>query len=409
MILAVALSAGCAGSSPSVRHPESPEPQVVDMEDLRIQARQGDAGIEFETYDASQLFERAATLVEADQCAEGVELYDRLVEEFPHSRFVSSALYNAGLCLREAHENAESVLRFERLLAELPDSPDRVHSSFMLAELYLRLERWGDARRVSEQLAGLPDLRPAEHLEAMARRAQALLGAHELDEARTASRSALRYARRRGEDEIRNTFFTAAANYVYAETMRLRAADIEVPPGTIETQHDVLNSRAQLVIDAQREYFNTMRFHHSYWSAAAGYRIGSMYDAMWTAIDTAPVTLPDEDYSAEDEAYYREVYRERLRHHIKPLLRHSIRYWELTLLMVERTGVQTEWTADIRRDLERVRALLAAQPDEGEETPAGAAVQRGAIDPETASNRPSEDAPQTGVSEASAGSTESPE
>ena len=230
-----------------------------------------------------------------------------------------------------------------------------------------------------------------EQMEAKARRAQALLGLGELLEAREYSRNVLRFARRRAEGEIRNTFFTAAANYVLAETMRLEAESIEVPEGTLETQRDVLESRARLVLDAQREYFNTMRFHHAYWSAAAGYRIGSMYDKMWRAIDDAPVSLPDQSYSEEDEAIYREAYRERLRLHIKPLLRHSIRYWELTLRMVERTGVQTEWTADIRRDLERVRVLLAEQPEEEDAAAGDQLTPEGSETPATGQeNQPTE-------------------
>ena len=56
-----------------------------------------------------------------------------------------------------------------------------------------------------------------------------------------------------------------------------------------------------------------------------------------------------------------EVYPQELAKLIKPLLRHAVRYWELTLMMVERTGVQTEWAATTRQDLERTRALLLDQ------------------------------------------------
>ena len=51
-------------------------------------------------------------------------------------------------------------------------------------------------------------------------------------------------------------------------------------------------------------------------------------------------------------------YREALTQYVEPLLRHSIRYWELTLQMIERTGVDTEWRARIEADLTRVRQQL---------------------------------------------------
>ena len=56
------------------------------------------------------------------------------------------------------------------------------------------------------------------------------------------------------------------------------------------------------------------------------------------------------------------VYHGELAKLIKPLLRHAIRYWELTLMMIERTGVQTDWSAQTRVDLDRTRALLMEQP-----------------------------------------------
>jgi hypothetical protein len=39
-------------------------------------------------------------------------------------------------------------------------------------------------------------------------------------------------------------------------------------------------------------------------------------------------------------------------------VRHAIRYWELTLLMVERTGVDTQWAVRTRAELDRARQLL---------------------------------------------------
>jgi hypothetical protein len=47
---------------------------------------------------------------------------------------------------------------------------------------------------------------------------------------------------------------------------------------------------------------------------------------------------------------------------VEPLIRHAIRYWELTLMMVERTQSQTPWAERIREDLERARQRLITEP-----------------------------------------------
>jgi hypothetical protein len=150
-------------------------------------------------------------------------------------------------------------------------------------------------------------------------------------------------------------YYAAAANFVVAETIRLRGEGMAFPDTNQEEQRAVLVRRAQLLLDAQREYFNTIRHTNAHWAAAAGHRIGAMYDKLWHDIMQAPVP---ESLSPGAQA----IYPQELAKLIKPLLRHAIRYWELTLMMVERTGVQSEWAALTRQDLERTRGLLLEQP-----------------------------------------------
>jgi hypothetical protein len=92
-----------------------------------------------------------------------------------------------------------------------------------------------------------------------------------------------------------------------------------------------------------------------------------MYERLFQDIMAVPVP-------AELSPAARAVYPHELAKRVQPLLRHAVRYWELTLLMVERTGVQTEWAARTRAQLERVKAMLSAgegeprQPGESSES-----------------------------------------
>jgi hypothetical protein len=192
----------------------------------------------------------------------------------------------------------------------------------------------------------------------MARRSQALLGSGQLDEAERYAQSALAYFRTRAKDQpIRDEFFAAACNYVLAETYRVRGESLAFPDG-VEPQKQVLIHRAQLLLQAQREYFNTINFQNLdnlHWAAASGYRIGHMYDELWHAVMSAPTPA---GLKGEGEA----VYHEELAKLIKPLIRHAIRYWEMTQMFLERTGTKTTWGDKIKEDLGRVRALLLEQP-----------------------------------------------
>ena len=377
------LIGGCARNA---RPPASSE--VHQLEEMRITARHTEGGeIELDAYDAETLFNAANVHLREGRCDRAVPLYVRVADEFPSSRFLSPALYNAGLCLKESGDHAEAAPHFERLLREAPTSADAVHARFQLAESYLELERWTDALTQAESLLQRSELTPDERVEAMSRAAQAFLGKGERDDAAERARTTLAYARTRPEeDRVRDTYFLAAANFVLAQTLEMRAAAITIPEGGVPVQRPALERRAQLILAAQRAYFDTIRHTHPHWAAAAGYRIGAMYDAFWDAIRAAPVPDPSAAIGPGEIEIYEEEYRTYLARLIKPLIRHSIRYWELTLMMVERTGVTTEWTARIHEDLERARLRLLEQPSGPEGMDAAAARRRESAGLDTPSN-----------------------
>ena len=327
------------------------------MEELRISARtDGGGGYEFDVYDATELFRAATELFRKHECERAVELYDKLADEFPSSRYASAALYNAGLCLQNRGKLQEAVLRYSTLCERLPESPDGKDARFQLIEVLEMLERWDETLARSDELLAREDLSSEERLEAMARRAQVYLKAERLQEAERQARSALSYYRTRPSDEaIRNEYFAAMANFALADTIRLREQALSFPRGDVEAQRQVLIGRAELLLEAQREYFNTIHLQNAEWAAASGYSIGQMYDELWESIMSAPVPehLPPEGHKP---------YRDELAKLIKPLVRHAIRYWELTLMLIERTGMGGEWTEKTRQDLDKARQRLLEQP-----------------------------------------------
>ncbi len=330
--------------------------KIVQMDTLRIVAKHNEQGsYTFDSYDSEDLFLRANAELDAGQCAAAVGLYDQLLAEFPGSPYMSAALYNAGLCLSQLGQHEAALGRFHRILSELPTSSDTKHASFQIGHLSLLLERWEEALAGADGLLARPDLDVGERLEAMATRAQALLGKGDLGTARKQAQQALSYYRTHPEQQFPDVYFVAAANFVLAETTRLEGEAMAFPDTNEQEQRAVLVRRAELLLEAQREYFNTMRFTNAHWAAAAGHRVGAMYDTLWHAIMAAPVP-------ATLSAAAKDVYPQELAKLIKPLLRHAVRYWELTLMMVERTGVQTDWAKQTRADLERTRALLLSQP-----------------------------------------------
>ncbi|MFM2420565.1 MAG: hypothetical protein RL385_5288 [Pseudomonadota bacterium] len=349
---------GCAGRAA----PPTTPVKHVDMEGLRIVARHDDQGrYEFESYDAAELFERGNRALDAGQCAEAVAAYERIAAEFADSKYVSPALYNAGLCLAQKGERESALQRFERVAQAFPGTLDAKHAGFQAGHLEVDLQRFPQALARADALLATDQLDPAERMEALSLRASALLGLGRLDDAEKQGKEALSFFRTRAEQLAADPYFAAQANYVLGDCLRLRAEAITFPDTTQDEQKQLLVRRAQLLLDAMREYASTIqhtttiRQTNPKWAAAAGYQIGAMYDRLWHDLMAAPVP-------ATLEPAARQYYPQELAKLIKPLLRHAIRYWELTLMMAERTGAQGEWVEKTRADLSRVRNLMLEQP-----------------------------------------------
>ncbi|MEY4579217.1 MAG: hypothetical protein RL701_3920 [Pseudomonadota bacterium] len=354
-----AITSACAGAGKG--EGTTPAKREVEFEELRINARAKEGGgYEFDSYDAADLFKRATEFSNARKCPEAVAAYDRVVSEFESSQYVSASLYNAGLCLQATGDFAGAAAHYENVRKLRPSGDDVKDASFLLAEVLIQLERWNDAQALADELLKREDITPDERLEGMARRSQALLGLGQIDEAERYAQSALAYFRTRPKDQpIRDEFFAAACNYVLAEAYRQREQNLVFPEG-LEPQKQVLIRRAQLLLQAQREYFNTISFQNLdnlHWAAASGYRIGNMYDELWHAVMNAPIPANLKG-KRESEA----IYHEELAKLVKPLIRHAIRYWEMTQMFIERTGMKSPWAEKTKTDLARVRALLLEQP-----------------------------------------------
>lgn len=367
VICVVAVACGGAATTGRSRAPT----RHVDMDEMRIVAERDAHGqYTFHSYDAEGLFRESFELSERGDCFHAVQGYDRLVREFEVSPYTSAALYNAGICLKKSDDPQHALEHFAQVVQMTPEPEEAKPALFEMAEVCVKTARWDDALARADTLLARTDLGSDERAEAMARRAQALLGKNDLDAAERVSREALSFGRTRNEaTRVRDTSFLAIANFVLGEVFRLRAEAVAIPLGTVQEQHDVLEHRAQLMLQAQNAYLDTVRFEEPEWSVAAGYRIGSMYDSFWNAIMSSPVPPPRTPMNDANLAIYTDEYHKELARQIRPLMRRAVRYWELTLMIVGRNGVQGEWADRVRIDLDRARARLLASDDGQPATP----------------------------------------
>ena len=369
--------AGCGPALPRPAAPSSreapasqPEPQVtrIIMEPIQVVARIRDGRREYEIYDAAGLFEEAGRHLEGRRFKEASATYDRLVREFPDSRYAVPALYNAGLAYEALGDFALAAQRFKAASERARSPRDVVDALFHLGACSMESGNNAAGAEVFGRLLERSDLSAEDRVEAMVRRGYAQYRLGDTKAAERSFREAIAFYRQAdAEQRIDADFFLAMAHFYLAEIPHeeFRKQPIRLPEKQMERD---LENKARLLLQAQGRYIATINVRNPHWAAAAGYQVASLYQEFYDAIIGAPI--PHEDLRRRATAAgvtYEEVLRayvDQVRQYMSPLLENAIRVHEKTLEMAERTGIQNEWVQRSSAQLEALRRVLAGT-DEG--------------------------------------------
>lgn len=352
LLLALTLASACATTTTNTTPRASTPAQrpLVRGEEFRVVSSPstgaGDA------YDAAMLFERATRAVREQRCEEAIGLYERLVREFPDNLRVPTSQYNRGLCLQRM-ERLPDAADAMRAAASAPRDPELTRDAwFRVAVIGERAAQPAWVIEASDALLARADLPMGERIEALARRAAALLAQNERDGAERAAEQAIALAPTpESVATIGDDTYAAQARVVLGEVFRTRAGDViyRVEDATAE---EAITRRVQLVTHAHVLFNDAIRAGNPHWAAAAGFRIGEMYRDLYRAIVDAPTP-------AEWDARAREIYRRRTGDRLRPLLQGALRSWEATLTMARRNGISdNEWVRRANSALDDLRALI---------------------------------------------------
>ena len=357
LLLSGSALTGCAtfGQNHSTP-PEEPE-QLTQYEADPILIRATRHGDDFETesLDSEEVFQRAFQDFQARRYEDALENYLIIITYFPDSRYHLPALYNGGLCLEHLEEWRNAIVLYERLLEEFPDSSEALNAQFRIANALYELE---DFRAVEELLTSVllrSDLTHFDRIEAHVRRGFALLELEDWTDAQNSFDNALESNRRApnrerlGEDNrfILQAHYGLGLSYHH----RMNQIPLVLPPSRMTED---LNLKADYHQRAQRSYIMALRQHHPYWSVAAGYQIGRLYEDFYLHIFTAEI--PDDLTERELQVYFEE-----LRKKIRPLMDRAISVYERNLSLSRRviTRPETEeWIQATALHMSRMRAFL---------------------------------------------------
>lgn len=353
--LLMLLAAGCGALQ---RKPPAPPgagapTEHVQMEPMQIMAERGpDGRYVLHHRDAASLFRAAGEAFEVQDYARAVELYTTLLQEFPGSSYTLATRYNLGLALEELHRFSEALAQYREILAGEASPGDALDAQFRIATCQNELADYEGAAQTLRDVLALPTLGREDRLLAQLRLGEVLLAAGHLDEAEKAFDVVLGKTRLKGTPAPLpappEMLAQAQFGLARVEHQRFSAAPIRLPQRQMEQD---INEKARLFMRAQAGYLRTIHMRVAEMVAAAGLKVGTLYEDFYRDLMQAPV--PPELTSEEVDVYFEE-----LRKVIRPLVEQAIHVYERNLLYAERFGQKGSWVVETQMRLEKLRQFL---------------------------------------------------
>lgn len=360
----VGACAGDAGRAPAPPPARSPAralatEKTIDVDPLRIRVIEDPAGgREVEAYDARDLFDQAAAALDGESWDQALQLYDRLVTEFPSSALVVPALFNAGLALEGKGDRDGAVARYRQVTLIASRPRDSIDASMRIAAVLAEQGAWARSAAALEPVLASKAASRDDRLEALARKGYALVEQKSYAEAEKALRAAIELA---GTGD-RADYFAAMAHFYLAEIPRRQAAAVPLRLPDAQLKAD-LEAKAKLVLLAQERYQATIGLGNVLWATAAGHQLAFMQEDMWRALVGAPV--PAQLKKDEAAIYVAEV-RKLARSHLD----RALDIHGKNVQLAERYRTESPWSEGSRQRIP-VLADLIARENRGERPGAG--------------------------------------
>lgn len=314
----VALSSGCAAHKVAVNTvptAEAPNPaprQHVEGETAHISASP-DPVVGSQTFGAEELFFEAQKRFDAEEFTQAAEIYQRIITDFPDSRYLAPALLMQGRALLELKQPREALAPFQRYLEAYPNGRQRYAAFWGLGDAHAALAEWPASEQDFQQLLAIPGLSASQRDNGRARLGRAQVEQGRLTETvdmleEVAGRHPP-FMRDRDEDSD-NRETGAIARFYVGEVQRMKAEQVSLDGGaSVDSIEAALEEKAQLTLAAHQHYYRTFSYSLPEYTAKAAYRMAWLYERFYNDVMAAP---PPQEMSEEDAALYKEMLDEQL-------------------------------------------------------------------------------------------------
>lgn len=310
------LASGCAHSGVRTAQLE-PVHQQIDVEMQKIVASP-DPDLGTKGFNAEELFYEGQKRFTSDELAGAAEVFERVLNEFPESRYVAPALLMRGTALLKLSRPDEATAMFERYMTRYPTGTQRWYALKGLGDAHADQKDWARSEADFVQMAALNSLTALQREAALAGRGRALIEQGRLDEADPLIREVAERrgpSSRTGDGSIDARELGAMARFYVGELTRRRSEAIRPQAGVdLDKLDNELETKAELLISAHEQYYRTFAYGVPTWTAAAAYQMGYLYERFYQDLMEAP---PPADLDAEAVALYREMLDSRLANVVK--------------------------------------------------------------------------------------------
>ncbi len=340
-ILLSALATGCGTTTPT---------QVVELDPLVLHANGG----RVRAVEPRSLFKEASADYQHGRDASAARKFQEVAKLFPQTNYAPHALFNAGLAYQRMAQWTEALDVFERSEARLNTEEDRWDSRFQQVICLEKLERDAEVAKLAPRVLTRSKLTVVQRIETRARLGIAQYKLGRLARAEHQFKKLLEdYRQNTGVPLLKGNAYVSRAQYLIGEIYRGLFASIKfrLP---VETMKRDLTDKSSFFLKGQSAYLRCIRLSNRYWSVAAGYKLGRLYQDFYDDMMAAEVP-PELD--ADD----RVVYFKELKKHIKPLVVRAIEVYERNLGMSDRLGAGKEWADKTQASLEQMRTILRTE------------------------------------------------
>lgn len=340
-------------SKPTGTHLVAKDPRIVDLDIIRITATSRGVGgdPQLDHVATGDLFKQANDAAKAGETERAIQLYRRLVNEFPESQYAPVALFNIAAIYDGRADLTATIATLRELVKAYPSARESIDGHLYIAALQTDRDQFADALTTLDELLPRTNLTYADRIEAFARKGYVLVELRRYEDAEIALTAAV--AEWRKVTRLDDPYYIAMAHYYRGELAHRKfiEAPARLPDDVLIAD---LEKKRVLAVMAYDRWKESLAFKQAYWATASGYQMSQIFVELWEAHVKAP--YPKRIDAATRPTYIAEVH-DRVREHLEKALEGH----RMNVELAKAYGVDTVWSEASAKKAAEVMELLARE------------------------------------------------